>query len=351
MKLLFILIAALLLAAPAQNQLSSVVGTVTSVDKGANSIAITTDQNATISIKSGDTTVYLRVPAGAKSLDQAAPISFDEIAAGDRVLARGTKSDNELAALRIVVLSKDDVAKKRERDLEQWRTRGIAGVVKAVSPGTSEINVELRGAGPGNVLAINATSSEFRRYTPSSIHFEDAKQSNFAGISVGDQLRALGDKSADGKSFKAEAIVSGSFKTIGATLTAIDPEKGEISAATLDQKKSIQIGTIKESSIYRIPATLVPTIAQKARANAQAGEVQQLIDALPGLKLSDLKVGDVVSITGIRDKDETRMTAIKLVAGVDAVLRAMAPQPGRPQTVRLSAGLPNAFDFSVIPAP
>jgi hypothetical protein len=30
-------------------------------------------------------------------------------------------------------------------------------------------------------------------------------------------------------------------------------------------------------------------------------------------------------------------------------LRAMAPQPGGPQTVRLSAGLPNAFDFSVIP--
>ena len=349
--MLFTFIAALLVGVSTQSQLSSVVGTVTVVDKTAKSVAIKTDQNTTILIKGGDTTAYLRVPAGAKSLDQAAPISFDEITTGDRVLARGTKADNGFAALRIVVLSKDDVAKKRERDLEQWRTRGIAGVVRAVSPATSEINVELRGAGPANVIAVNTTSSEFRRYTPSSIHFEDTKQGNFADISVGDQVRALGDKSADGKSFKAEAVVSGSFKTVGATLTAIDLEKGEITAATLDQKKPIQVGTIKESSIYRIPAPLVPTIAQKARANAQAGEVQQLIDALPGLKLSDLKVGDVVSITGIRDKDETRMTAIKLVAGVDAVLRAMAPQPGRPQTVRLSAGLPNAFDFSVIPAP
>lgn len=332
-------------------QLSSVVGTVGAVEKNDRTLSIKTDQNATILIKADNATVYLRVPAGAKSLEQAAPISFDEIATGDRVLARGTKAENEFAAVRIVVLSKDDVAKKRERDLEQWRTRGIAGVVKALNLATSEINVELRGAGPGNVMIINSGASEFRRYTASSIHFEDAKQSNFAQISVGDQLRALGDKSADGKSFKAEAIVSGSFRTIGATLTAIDLQKGEISATTLDQKKPIQIATLKESSIHRIPATLVPTIAQKARAIAQAGEVQQLIDALPALSLSELKVGDVVSITGIREKDDVSMTAIKLVAGVDAVLKAMAPQPGRPQTVRLSAGLPNAFDFSVIPAP
>ena len=145
-----------------------------------------------------------------------------------------------------------------------------------------------------------------------------------------------------------EAVVSGSFRTIGATLTAMDLEKGEISATTLDQKKPIQISILKESSVRRIPAALVPSLAQKARANSQA-EVQQMIESLPVVTWSDLKAGDVVSITGFRETDDNRLTAIKLVAGVDAVLRAMAPQPGRPQTVRLSAGLPNAFDFSVIP--
>ena len=323
----------------AQTPGSSVVGTVVAVEKAGKTISIKTDQNATLTLKANDTTVCLRVPAGAQSLDKATPILFDDIAIGDRVLARGT---------RIVVLSKEDVARRRERDLEQWRTRGIAGVVKALNPATNEISLELRGAAPGTLIAINTSASEFRRYTATSINFEDAKQSNFADIAAGDQLRALGDKSADGKSFKAEAVVSGSFRTIGATLTAIDLEKGEIAATTLDQKTPVQIATLKESSVRRIPATLAPAIAQKAKANSQS-EVQQLIDALPGVALSDLKAGDVVSITGIREKDEVRMTAIKLVAGVDAVLRAMAPQPGRPQPVRLSAGLPNAFDFSVIP--
>lgn len=321
----------------AQTPVSSVVGTVVAVDKAAKTVSIKTDQNATLTLKANDTTVCLRVPAGAQSLDKATPIVFDDIASGDRVLARGN---------RIVVLSKEDVAKRRERDLEQWRTRGIAGIVKAVNPATNDITLELRGVAPATLVTINTSASEFRRYTATSINFEDAKQSNFAGIAVGDQLRALGDKTADGKSFKAEAVVSGSFRTIGATLTAIDLEKGEIAATPLDQKKPVQIVTLKESSVRRIPATLAPSIAQKARANSQS-EVQQLIDALPGVALKDLKAGDVVSITGITEKD--RMTAIKLVAGVDAVLRAMAPQPGRPQTVRLSAGLPNAFDFSVIP--
>lgn len=330
------------------SQLSSVVGTVAVVDKSAKTISVKTDQNVTIAIKANDTTVCLRVPAGAQSLDKATTILFDDITNGDRVLARGSKSQDEFAAQRIVVLSKEDVSKKRERDLDAWRTRGIAGVVKALNPSTNEINLELRGTTPASLIAINVSGSQFRRYTTSAINFEDTKQSNFGEVAVGDQLRALGDKSADGKSFKAEAVVSGSFKTIGATLTAVDLQNGAISATTLDQKKPIQVATLRESTIRRIPAAAVPAIAQKARANNQSGEVQQMIEALPVVALSELKVGDVVSITGIREND-AHMTAIKLVAGIDAVLRAMAPQPGRPQTVRLSAGLPNAFDFSVIP--
>jgi len=327
-------------------QTSSVVGTV--IVNTPATLTIKTDQNVSVRVESTDKTIYLRVPAGAQSLEQAAPIALADIAPGDRVLARGTHASNGFAAVRIVVLSKTDIATKRERDLEQWRTRGIAGVVKQLNPATGEMNIELRGATAASAIIVNASAAEFRRYTPTSISFEDAKQSSFAEVGVGDQLRALGDKSADGKSFKAEAVVSGSFKTIGATLNAIDLEKGEISATTLDQKKPIQISMLKDTSVRRIPAALVPALAQKVRANSQS-EVQQMIESLPVVPLANLKTGDVVSITGIRAKEDTRLTAIKLVAGVDAVLRAMTPQPGRPQTVRLSAGLPNAFDFSVIP--
>jgi hypothetical protein len=346
-----------------EQPLSSVVGLVTALDRANNSITIKTDQNLSVTIKGTDSTLYLRVAAGAQSLNDAAPITFAGIAAGDRVLVRGNKGDSDFKALRVVVLTKDDLAKRRSQELEDWKKRGVAGVVKSVNAQSSEISIQLRGASAG-VLTIGANGSPIRRYTSGSITFEDAKASALNEISVGDQLRALGDKSDDGKAFKAQAVVFGSFKTIGATITAVDLQTGELSATTLEQKKPLQIKVIKESLIHRIPASLVPAIVQRVRPPATppagpsatqpspqnaGGDVQQLIDALPSVSLSELKAGDVVSITGIREQDETKLTAIKLVAGVDAVLRALTPAPGRPQVVRLSAGLPNAFDFSVIP--
>jgi len=53
-------------------------------------------------------------------------------------------------------------------------------------------------------------------------------------------------------------------------------------------------------------------------------------------------------VTGAIEANDTQLVAIKVAAGVDLVLKALTP-PGRPQVVRLSAGLPTVFDFSVIP--
>lgn len=327
--------------------LSSVVGIVQSIDAPARALVVKTDQDATIPIKSSDTTLLLRVAAGAQSLSQASSIAFTDIAVGDRILARGDKRDSVFSALRIVVLSKTDLAKHREQELEDWKKRGVAGFVKAVNAEASEVSLQLRGATP-TVLNINLKGSTVRRYASSSIDFESAQPSNVKEIAVGDQLRVLGDKSPDGATLKAQAAVFGTFKTVGVTITSVDPKTGLIAGTTLEHRQSIQIKVLKESLIHRIPASLVPQLVQRMRP--PGGDVQQLIDALPAIELAEMKAGDVVSVTGMRE-DESNIAAIKIVAGVDAVLRALAPAPGRPQPVRLSAGLPNAFDFSVIPTP
>jgi len=62
-------------------------------------------------------------------------------------------------------------------------------------------------------------------------------------------MRALGNKSADGHSFKADEIISGSFKTIGVVVTQIDLQKHELSATTLDQKQPVVV-TINGDSVY-----------------------------------------------------------------------------------------------------
>jgi hypothetical protein len=352
----------------------NVVGDVVDVYKTAKMATIKTSQGATLVVKLNEQTVCLRVPAGEKTLEKAVTIQFDEIAAGDRVLVRGAMSEDkrELAAQRVVVLSKVEIEKRRERDLQEWRRRGIAGIVKDLNPLTGEINLELRGAGTASRVVITTAKCDFRRYAPGSIRFEDAKASSFAELKSGDQLRALGDKSADGRGFKAEEIVSGAFKTMGALVTEVDLQHNEIKATTLDQKKPIVVSIAKDSALHRIPPPLASLIAQRAMAGKpgnpspapsqpagaknvsapptsnQSPDIQQLIDALPNLNLGDIKVGDVVAVTSATESDQSRVIAIKLVAGVDAVLKALAPAPGKPQLVRLSAGLPTAFDFSVI---
>ena len=360
----------------AQDKPQSVVGVVVQTDGSRKALTIRSDAGETVSVQTDSATTLVRIPAGERTLDKAEAIQFGDITSGDRVLSNGTRAGQNFIARRIVVMPAAEVEKKRQRDLDEWKQRGIGGVVRETNAEAGTIALELRGSGAGTRLMLEATKAHFRRYIPGSLKFEDARASKFDEVHAGDQLRALGDKTGDGK-FIAEQVVSGAFKTIGVTVTAVDQATGNITAATLDQKKPVIISINKDSVLHRIPAPVALSIAQKAKGDSakstQAGpvpakgdaakpatpaaskpsqpviDVQQMIDSLPTVLLADLKPGDVLAVTGAVDNDDAHLVAIKVAAGVDLVLKALAPAPGRPQSVRLSAGLPAVFDFSVIP--
>ena len=338
------------------------VGAVEQIDKSSKTATLKTDSGEVVKLAVDDGTVCLRIPAGEKTLSKAAPIKFEDISIGDRVLAHGTKTDQTFAAQRLVVMPVAEMAKKREHDLDEWKRRGIGGIAREVNSQTGEITLELRGTGAGTRLEVVTTKANFRRYVAGSLRFEDAKAGTLSEVRVGDQLRALGDRSADARSFVAEQIVSGAFKTIGVTVIEIDQQKREIHATTLDQKKPVTIAVNQDSVLHRISPPVAAAIAQKVKGEngksaPQPGQksaptvidVQQMIDTLPAISLADIKAGDVLAVTGAVEPDESRLVAIKLSAGVDLVLKALTPPPGKPQVVRLSAGLPTVFDFSVIP--
>jgi hypothetical protein len=348
-----------------QNKPDAIVGSVIETNAAGKSAKIRTDSGEVVALKVDDNTTCVRIPAGEKSLSKAIAIQFAEVAVGDRVLAHGQKAGNEFLGQRLIVLTKSEIEKKRERDLEEWRQRGIGGIVRGVNAQTGEIDLELRGQGAGSRVSVASSAAQFRRYSPGSLSFEDAAPSNLSELKAGDQLRALGDKTSDGRSFKAETVVSGAFKTIGATVVEINLQANELKVVTLDKKEPLIISITKDTTVSRIPQPVAVTLAQKAAAASrppasgpapgtqrpaatQNIDVQQVIDSLPKISAADLKPGDVLAVTSAVEKDPSRLTAIKLVAGVDLVLKAMAPQPGRPQTIRLSAGLPSVFDFSVV---
>ena len=363
---------------PVQEKPQSVVGLVVQTDTGRKALTIRSDAGETVSVQTDSNTTLVRIPAGERTLANAATIQFSDIMSGDRVLSNGTRAGQSFIAQRVVVMPAAEVEKKRRHDLDEWKQRGIGGIVRETDAQAGTIALELRGSGAGTRLMIETIKAHFRRYVPGSLRFEDARASEFKEVRAGDQLRALGDKTSDGK-FAAEQIVSGAFKTIGVTVTAVDQSTSKITAATLDQKKPVTISINKDSVLHRIPPPVAMAIAQKAKGESnkspttqttvakggpaksagpsQPGpkasqpviDVQQMIDSLPTISLADLKPGDVLAVTGAIDSDDAHLVAIKVAAGVDLVLKALAPAPGKPQAVRLSAGLPAVFDFSVIP--
>src|SRR5258708_28063754 len=149
-----------------QEKAESVIGAIAALDTNTKSATIKTDAGAMVAVKADENTVCLRIPAGEKTLAKAALIQFADIAVGDRVLGHGTRTGNEFRAQRLVVMPKAEVEKKRAHDLEDWRQRGLWGIVKELNAQTGGITLELRSAGAGGRLMIADRNAAFPHFPP-----------------------------------------------------------------------------------------------------------------------------------------------------------------------------------------
>src|SRR5215217_8258579 len=214
------------------------IGEVKSIDATAKQLTIKTDAGSEVIVSLNDKTTYKKLAPGEQSLTNATDVTFADLAQGDRVMARGTVSEDRksVPAVQVIVMTKGDLAKKAEAERLEWRRRGILGVITAVKPETKEITISNRTmAGTQSVVIALNDKTEMKRYAPDSIKFGDAKPSEFGELKVGDQLRALGERTADPLHFNAEKVVTGSFRTVGGVVTAVDPATGEIKINDLEK--------------------------------------------------------------------------------------------------------------------
>jgi hypothetical protein len=216
-------------------------------------VTIKTDAGSTVLVLYTDKTTYKKLAPGETSLTTATDITFADVAEGDRIWARGTVAEDKksVSAQQIVVMTKGDLAKKQEAERLEWRRRGILGVIASLKPDTKEITITSRTlAGTQSVIIPVTDKTDMRRYAPDSIKFSDAKPSAFDELKVGDQLRALGDRAEDGTHFAPQKVVTGSFRTVYGTVTAVDPATGEIKINENEKKQALSI-VIKPDSVLR----------------------------------------------------------------------------------------------------
>jgi hypothetical protein len=217
------------------------------------------------------------------------------------------------------------------------------------------------------VIAVSA-KVEMKRYAPDSIKFAEAKPATFEELKVGDQVRALGDKSADGASLAAEKVVTGSFRMVSGAVTAVDAATGEIKITDSQTKQPLTI-VVKQDAVLRKfpPASEMGGMAMMmgrggqgangapasgAPASGQAGNrppagqtqgggpgggggggmrmggggpnIQDLIERLPIIAVTDVKVGDTIIVSSTKGADPARLTAISLLSGADTLLNMFA---------------------------
>jgi hypothetical protein len=335
------------------------IGEIKSIDAAAKQLTIKTDAGSMVTVSLSDKTTYKKLAPGEKALTNATDVTFADLAEGDRVMARGTVSEDRksVPAVQVIVMTKGDLAKKQEAERLEWRRRGILGVITALKPESKEITISNRTvAGTQAVVIPVSDNTEMRRYAPDSIKFGDAKPSNFGELKVGDQLRALGERTEDPLRFKPEKVVTGSFRTVGGVVTAIDQATGEIKINELEKKHPLTIVVKNDSVLRRFsgmgigpagPGGGAPGAAgggqpgQGAPARPQGGggpggpggggpggrNINDMLDRLPIISIADVKVGDTIIVSSTQGVEPTRLTAISLVAGADALLAMLAPRP------------------------
>ena len=309
----------------------SVMGVVSDFKPDTRQVIVTTAAGSQVTVTLSDRTVFMRIPPGEKTKDKFVKIAPTDFAVGDSVFARGRMSEDRknLPALEFYVMSKGDIAEKRDRERADWKTRGIAGTVSALNADAKEITVDARTAeGPKPIVIAANGATKFRRYAPDSVRFSDAKLSSFAELKVGDQLRALGTKSADGARFTPDEIVTGAFQTISGAITEISAEKNEIKIKDLQSQQPVTIVVSKDSSMRRLTPEMVTALTPakpdpnaKAPAAKPSGDLQEMFDQLPKFTLQELKPGESIIISSTKGADPARVTAIAIVSGVGPLLQ------------------------------
>ena len=327
------------------------------------SLTLATDDGKTQSIALPENVRVVRIAPGATDLKNATPITVEDLQKGDRVLVQGKTSEDgkSMIALRVVVMKQSDVAARQQQEKDDWQKRGIGGLVSEVDPAAGTVTISVTTlAGSKKVQVQTAKKTVIRRYSPNSVKFDDAKASKLADIHPGDQLRARGNRNADGTEFAADEIVTGNFRNIAGTIMAVNAADNSLTVMDLLTKKPVVVNVAPDSQLRKLPQMMAQRIAMRlkgqtpdgqapagaAPANAAAaspsggaasgapggasgygggaargGDLQQMLSRLPAMTVNDFQKGDAVILVSTEGTDSA-VTAITLVGGVEPILTA-----------------------------
>jgi len=360
-----------------QSATTRALGTVTAI--AGQTITLRTDAGSELTVNVTDSTRLLQLRPGQKDLKDAIPLTLADLKAGDRVLVRGTASGDgkSLEAASVIAMKQSDIADKQAHERAEWQQHSVGGLVKSIDAATGTISITVSAAGTTKEVDVHTTKDTvLRRYAPNSVKFDDAKPAPLSGIKAGDQLRARGQRSADGAELTADEIVSGTFRSIAGILVSSDSSASTITVTDLATKQPITLRVTSDSQLRKLSQAMAQGIAARLKGAAPGGaaggpsggppassakppqgsapggrgagmgpggsglgagvgpgmspggngqsrgDFQQMIARMPAASLSDLAKGDALMIVATEGSSSTPSTVITLLGGVEPILQA-----------------------------
>ncbi len=363
------------------------MGSVTTLEAGQ--ISIKTAQGDEHKVAVPASAEVKRIEPGQTNLNLAVAMPFSELAVGDRVLVTIDPASpaDKPQALRVIAIKAAALAQKHQQETAEWTINGVGGLVKSVDPATSTIVVTSgAGATAKTVTVHTAKDTILKRYAANSINYEHAQPGPFAAILPGDQLMARGQKNADGTELAAKEVISGSFKNVSGLIASLDPDHQSFTIKDLVTKKTLTVVVPADAQMKQVPQNVAQMLVARLKSAAapaeqqpqaapvqqggappqgapaaqgangawqgrgqQAGtqgapaagangawqgrapqggansnDPQQMLTRLPAIHFADLVKGQAVML--VSSPGDSQVTAITLLAGVEALLEAPASQ-------------------------
>jgi len=335
-------------------------------------ITLTPDSGPDVKITVQPATQIVRFAPGETNVNNATQIQLQDLQVGDRIRATGWASDDNLPlpVLKIVVMKRSDLEARHQQDLQDWQKRGVGGLVTAVDAAAGTVTISVVSfAGEKELVVHSSKTTVIRRYAPDSVKFDDARPSTLHEVRVGDQVRARGERKADGTELAADEIVSGSFRNIAGTVNSVDASASTLSVQDLLSKKTVLVKVTADSQLRHLPPEMALRIATRLKGSSAgataagpasspppaqtpvsavspktpegaipggsgmggrsggAPDLQQMLSRMPAASLADLHKGDAVMLVSTEGGAGTG-TAIQLLSGVEPILQA-SPTAGQ----------------------
>lgn len=350
----------------APSTVARALGTVKAIS--GNNITLAPDKGPEVNIEVQPSARILRIEPGQTDLKSAVPITLTDVQPGDRILIAGRRSDDgkTILATSLVAMKHADVQAKLQQEGDAWQ-KGVGGLVSAIDPATGILTVKVASLGGSKDISIHTTKqTDFRRYAPDSVKFDDAKPSALDQIKVGDQVRARGTRNADGSELAADAVVAGSFRNVAGLISSVDATTKTIRLTDLSTKRPVLVRFTAQSEMRKLPPQMAQLIAVRlkgtpagaagaggggernggagagqpggmrrgggfgvARGGGPAGDLQQMLTRVPPVTLADFQKGDAVMIVSTEGAVADDVTAITMLGGVEPILEA-TPNGGQP---------------------